>query len=1341
MSHTKSLARWIGLAALAGASSAVAGINGWTMRGPDSGWATAIAISPDPNSQVTLASTPAGVYRSTNGGANWSLVTSAALSPRNISFDPTNPNRVFLANSRVWVSNDAGANWALGPEPEFGARQVEASSSGVVYLQTLSAHMFRSTDQGATWTPCGAPWGTDAASNAFTVYRDSSGKDYLFMEVRRPTPAANGTWRSLDGCATWTQSAAGSPASGTDELVYNYDVMQGNPNRVLAATSVGVKLSTDGGDHWNIVTVAPAHWAEFDPNSPAGDAVALVQNTRVLRSSDQGEHWIIQGTNRAPGDSMFALDPHVAGRMLLGTRNGVFVSTDYGSTYTPRNHGMNAGDVGNFSVADDGTVYASFYLGAGGAFRRDPVTGNWGPVDNSALLAATIADDFEVTYVATAPSNPARLYVGNRVFSLASSTDSGTTWTPSHAAFRNMAVVPANTAVDPDNELVAYTATSNRGIWKTTDGGQNWAEFGTGLPCCMRFVAAARGSDTVYAMGNDNTTYIDSIYKSVNGGATWTATGAAPIAPFQGVFNDLVIDPRNPDVVYAPFFAGIYKTTNGGTSWTLMDFPGQADPVSSYGLSIDPEFSSTVVVSNFSYGGILRTVDGGLHWQPIPLGIWPNAPIPKRVLIDPAHPSLIIASTSGQGVGDYEIANDLAVGGLGIAPTLSTSTSFEYPFLVKNYGPHGASPSKLTIGFPAWLTPTVPGNCVRTGQTLACDIPALNVDDLVRVNVTFAVSAAGGSGSLTASLTGHETELISGNNTHTQAITATERADLRLAFTPASISIDRNDSATVVARVTNLGPSPSTGTTLALQLPAGLSWTTPTPSAGTCTQSGQAINCSLGTLAVGASASVSLPVQGSSVGTQTITGAADGSGVDSGVDQNATVDVVVGPVGDLSVGLAESEDPVTVGAQLTYSVTLRNLSGDAGAASVVIPVSGAALTGVGVTPGVTCSANLATNTASCAVQSLAAGASAVGYVHITGSLPGIATATATATFGGRDTNLLNNLATIGTTIRLVGDASVEIGGPADPASVSLPFTYSVTVRNAGPNAGTVNVAIPVLGANISTASTPAGSCTALTGTANCTIPSLASGDSAVITITAFAAAPGTASATATATFVGFDPNPANNAATTGTQVRAVADIGVSIAESADPVSAGAVLSYRVTLTTAGPSPGNVHLAVPLTGSTVTGATPSQGGVCTIAGGTVSCDFAPMDFSPSTVDILVNSATAGTVTATATATFSGTDPVAANNTATASTTVSAAPSSSSSSGGGSSSSGGGGGSSSSSSSSSSGGGGSSSSGSSSSSSGGGGGGGGGGRFDWLVLAALAALSFGRAAARRITWTFA
>ena len=66
---------------------------------------------------------------------------------------------------------------------------------------------------------------------------------------------------------------------------------------------------------------------------------------------------------------------------------------------------------------------------------------------------------------------------------------------------------------------------------------------------------------------------------------------------------------------------------------------------------------------------------------------------------------------------------------------------------------------------------------------------------------------------------------------------------------------------------------------------------------------------------------------------------------------------------------------------------------------------------------------------------------------------GIATATATATYAGIDTDTTNNTASIGTTMRLVGDVSVELAESGDPIIFGGPLSYIATVRNLGPSAG------------------------------------------------------------------------------------------------------------------------------------------------------------------------------------------------------------------------------------------------------------------------------------------------
>src|SRR4051794_26110413 len=108
MPHTKSSIRWLGLALFACAFSAVAGVNTWTLTGPDAGSVQTIAIHPtDP--QIAVMSTSRGLYRTGDGGAHWILVSPYQYRfATSIAFDPSSPNRVFAVNGDLWRSDDSG---------------------------------------------------------------------------------------------------------------------------------------------------------------------------------------------------------------------------------------------------------------------------------------------------------------------------------------------------------------------------------------------------------------------------------------------------------------------------------------------------------------------------------------------------------------------------------------------------------------------------------------------------------------------------------------------------------------------------------------------------------------------------------------------------------------------------------------------------------------------------------------------------------------------------------------------------------------------------------------------------------------------------------------------------------------------------------------------------------------------------------------------------------------------------------------------------------------------------------------------------------------------------------
>jgi photosystem II stability/assembly factor-like uncharacterized protein len=118
-------------------------------------------------------------------------------------------------------------------------------------------------------------------------------------------------------------------------------------------------------------------------------------------------------------------------------------------------------------------------------------------------------------------------------------------------------------AVDPRDPATLYgslcstevnNADSTR-LFKSTDGGANWKQLGSGLPDQVYFRALAidpRNSSTVYAGGDAG------VFRSLDGGETWSATNSGMAESF--VYS-LVIDPQDHRTLYAGTGAGLYVIT------------------------------------------------------------------------------------------------------------------------------------------------------------------------------------------------------------------------------------------------------------------------------------------------------------------------------------------------------------------------------------------------------------------------------------------------------------------------------------------------------------------------------------------------------------------------------------------------------------------------------------------------------------------------------------------------------------------------------------------------------------------------------------------------------------
>ncbi|MFZ5863100.1 MAG: DUF11 domain-containing protein [Nitrospirota bacterium] len=591
-----------------------------------------------------------------------------------------------------------------------------------------------------------------------------------------------------------------------------------------------------------------------------------------------------------------------------------------------------------------------------------------------------------------------------------------------------------------------------------------------------------------------------------------------------------------------------------------------------------------------------------------------------------------------------------------------------YSITVTNNGPSSATGVTVTDTFPANVvlvsaTPSQ-GSCSGT-TTITCALGT--VANAATATVTIVVTpgaAAVGTLSNTASVASSVTDPTPGNNSWTTTTTVNPAANLSVTKTDSPDPVLVGSNLTYTITVTNNGPNSATGVSVTDTLPAGVTWVSTTPSQGTC--SGTAtVTCSLGTLANAASATVTIvvtPTVANPTLSNTASATASESDPVSGNNSATTSTTVNGLSADLALNKTDSPDPVLVGQNLTYTITVTNLGPNSATSVTVSDPLPVGATWVSSTPSQgSCSG---TSTVTCSLGILGNGASATVTIVVTPTVSGTLNNTASVTSAVSDPVPGNNSMSASTTVTAQADVSITKTDAPDPVLVGQNLTYTITVTNNGPNSATNVVMTDPLpaGATFVSSSTTQGSCTGTT-TVSCTLGTLINGASATVTIVVTPTAAGTLSNTASVTANETDPNTANNSAPGTTTVNAPAnqaDLSITKTDSPDPVSVNGTLTYSITVTNNGPANA---AAVTVTdtlpaGVTFTSATPSQGTGC-VGTATVTCNLGTVNYPGSatvTLVVTVTPSAPSTITNPASVSSTTTDPVSSNNTASTTTSV-------------------------------------------------------------------------------------
>jgi len=288
------------------------------------------------------------------------------------------------------------------------------------------------------------------------------------------------------------------------------------------------------------------------------------------------------------------------------------------------------------------------WLGAasGGAFKSENSGETFQAVFDaqSSLSIGDIAissSNLNTVYVGTGEANPgggSLAYDGNGVYK---SIDGGSNW--EHLGLENIGSV-GRIIVDPNNENTVYVAAmgylfennSERGVYKTTNGGENWNQVlylndSTGA---IDLAMHPQNTDTVYAVMWERVRRLSyftyggfrcGIYRSYNGGESWEELeNGLPSGPNVGRIG-IGIAPSEPNVLYAiyadktGYFEGLYKSIDGGDNWLQTNDDALENIYSSFGwwfgrLKIDPQDSDIVYAIGLE---LFKTTNGGDSWNEI----------------------------------------------------------------------------------------------------------------------------------------------------------------------------------------------------------------------------------------------------------------------------------------------------------------------------------------------------------------------------------------------------------------------------------------------------------------------------------------------------------------------------------------------------------------------------------------------------------------------------------------------------------------------------------------------------------------------------------------------------
>jgi photosystem II stability/assembly factor-like uncharacterized protein len=622
-------------------------------------------------------------------GLTWSDVPRAPSGVSAIGIDPGRPEFMLVGSRRnLHRSTDGGRTWTEAATVHgrllgFHFDQTSPSDRRTCFAATDEA-IFRSDDDGMAWRELpNRPGAGPILSFAGGSHRQS-GSCVLYCSVTGREvdgQIAGGIYRSDDRGVTWERAMgngiderrpgrAGSPGEAAQyEFVLTTD---GLPSRVYASQGASGRVfrSDDRGATWHSVLIQSMKSPEFnvEPNyliderggggdfisgfgiNPADPNHVIVTDWMdCYITRDGGRTWASAHTRSAEA-------PGRRGKGMRWINTGLVVTTVwhyYIDLFEPNRHYIAYTDIGFARSIDAGRTW---FWQTGRPLRNTTYELAFDPETPGKIWAA-FADLHDI------PNNnviSGRHYRPQAAGGVGLSTDFGVTWKDTSQGLPSKPIT--SIVVDPDSPKDArtlYASAFEAGVYKSTDGGQNWTKKSTGLGAPginVRACRIIRHRDAtlfclVTALRKDGQFVAQGpgLYRSKDGGESWEWINQSQPLLWP---KDYDVDPRDSRTVYLGASdadnaeGGLYRTTDGGANWSRVARKG----TECFGATVHPRKPDWVylcITESAPDAGLWLSKDAGKSWTALEGLPFKNA---QRVTFDPKDDSVIYVSTFGASV-------------------------------------------------------------------------------------------------------------------------------------------------------------------------------------------------------------------------------------------------------------------------------------------------------------------------------------------------------------------------------------------------------------------------------------------------------------------------------------------------------------------------------------------------------------------------------------------------------------------------------------------------------------------------------------------------------------------